>query len=169
MRSTRPSPPQYRFETQHALGKQAEQFLDHYFARWYIIQTIDLATEIRDGYDRIFIRKHDQQAIRVEYKADWQAAATGNAFIETISIYEERKPGWAHTSQADMLIYFVPQMGQVYMLPLAALRLILPSWKLRYREVPAPNEGYKTYGILVPLTQFSKFGALRVVPKLDLT
>lgn len=155
--------PEHKFRDQFEQGKRAEAFLDHYFSRWFHIYRVSLDTELRDGYDRIFQRRTDDERLRIEYKADWQAAETGNAFIETISVYEERKPGWAHTSRADMLIYYIPPRGALHMIPLPAIRFMLPSWKLRYREVPAPNEGYKTYGILVPLLQFARLGNVRQV------
>jgi hypothetical protein len=155
--------PEYKFRDQLDQGKRAEAFLDSYFSRWFGIFPVSLETELRDGYDRIFQRRSDGERLKIEYKADWQAAETGNAFIETISVYEERKPGWAHTSQADMLIYFVPPHGHIHMLRLPLIRMMLPSWKLRYREVPAPNQGYKTYGLLVPLLQLGRFGNVRQV------
>ncbi len=153
----------YDFKAQLALGKQAEAFLDRYFSRWFTIQQVDAQTERRDGYDRVFTRKNNGERLKIEYKADWQAAETHNAFIETISVYEARTPGWAYTSQADMLIYYVPPLGVIHMLPLEVVRFMLPGWKLRYREVPAPNDGYHTYGVLVPLAQFAKFGRKRTV------
>jgi hypothetical protein len=154
---------EYSFQAQLGQGKRAEDFLDHYFARWFRIQPVALDTELRDGYDRIFTRKRDGEQLKIEYKADWQAADSKNAFIETISVYEERKLGWVYTSQADMLIYFVPPLGVIHMVPLGAIRFVLPGWKLRYREVHAPNEGYRTYGVLVPLAQMGRLGVTRQV------
>lgn len=148
---------EYNFKDQLERGKRAEGFLDHYFARWYHVQSVALDTELRCGYDRLFVGKADGETRRVEYKADWTAAETGNAFIETISIYEQRKPGWIYTSQADVLVYYIPPKGEIHMLALPVLRLIFPSWKLRYKEAPAPNEQYKTYGVLVPLAQLTRF------------
>jgi hypothetical protein len=159
----RKAAPEHKFRDQLHEGKRAEAFLDTFFSRWFHIHPVSLDTELRDGYDRIYQRRGNGERLKIEYKADWQAAETGNAFIETISVYEERKPGWAHTSQADMLLYFVPPRGAIYMLPLTAIRFMLPSWKLRYREVPAPNQGYKTYGLLVPLLQLGRFGNVRQV------
>jgi hypothetical protein len=159
MHSIHRQTPQHSFAAQHELGKQAEQFLDRYFTRWYEIQAITLATERAEGYDRLFIRRHDQQPFRIEYKTDWVAAETGNAFIETISVYEERKAGWMYTSQADILIYYIPPKSEIHILKMPNLRLIFPSWKLRYKETFAMNEGYRTYGVLVPLKQFTRFAA----------
>jgi hypothetical protein len=45
--------------------------------------------------------------------------------------------------------------------------MIFPSWKLRYKEVPAPNEGYKTYGVLVPMGQFTRFALTHRVGQRD--
>jgi hypothetical protein len=157
----------YNFKDQLEQGKRAEGFLDHYFSRWYHIQPVALDVELRDGYDRLYRRKSDGEARKVEYKSDWLAADTGNAFIETISVYEQRKPGWIYTSQADILIYYIPPKGEIHMLALPMLRMIFPSWKLRYKEVPAPNEGYKTYGVLVPMGQFTRFALTHRVGQRD--
>jgi hypothetical protein len=155
--------PEYKFRDQFDQGKRAEDFLDHYFARWFHIQPVALETELSEGYDRIYTRKIDGEQLRIEYKADYQAAESKNAFIETISVYEDRKPGWAYTSQADMLIYYVPPLGTIHMIPLGAIRIMLPGWKLRFREVHAPNEGYRTYGLLVPLAVLARLGPTRQV------
>ncbi len=88
-----PSQP-YDFKAQLALGKQAEYFLDRFFSRWFVIEPVDAQTERRDGYDRTFVRKTNGERLKIEYKADWQAAETHNVFVETISVYEERTPGW---------------------------------------------------------------------------
>jgi hypothetical protein len=154
---------EYKFRDQLDQGKRAEHFLDDYFSRWFRIQPVPLDTELREGYDRLFTRRLDGETLKIEYKADWHAARSRHAFIETISIYEDHKPGWAYSSQADMLIYFVPPLGMIHMIPLGAIRFLLPGWKLRYREVPAPNEGYKTYGVLVPLTVLGRLGPARKV------
>jgi hypothetical protein len=157
MPSTHRPTPQHTFAAQYEQGKQAEQLLDRHFARWYKIQTIPLSTERAEGYDRLYIRRHDRQPFKVEYKTDWVAAETGNVFIETISVYEERKPGWMYTSQADVLIYFIPPRGEIHIVKMPLLRMIFPSWKTRYKETFAMNEGYRTYGVLVPLKQFTRF------------
>lgn len=45
--------------------------------------------------------------------------------------------GWAVTSQADLLIYYVPGAWVIYVMPLAVLRAHLPRWSQQYPTRPA--------------------------------
>ena len=91
----------------------------------------------------------------VEYKTDHLAARTGNAFIETISVDVEQKAGWAFTAQADLLLYYVPGLSQVYVLRTTALRARLPFWLLAHEVQQVSNRGYQTHGLLVPLAELA--------------
>lgn len=153
----------YQFHTQYEQGKRAEAFLDRYFSRWFIVAPIPVGREKAEGFDRIFTRRSNYEQLKIEYKADWTAAVSGNAFLETVSVDSEHKAGWVYTSQADVLVYFVPPHGLIHMLSLTSLRALLPSWRLRFREVTAPNDGYNTRGLLVPLAQFGKYAVKRTV------
>jgi len=91
----------------------------------------------------------------VEYKTDHTAARTGNAFIETISVDSEQKAGWAFTSQADVVLYYVPGRDQVYVLRTTAVRSRLPFWLQACEVRQVPNDGYHTHGLLVPLDELA--------------
>jgi len=143
----------YQFQPQLAQGEAGERKLDEYFGKWF---TITLATrdEQRAGIDRIFTRGHNRY--QVEYKSDARAAQTGNAFVETIGVDTANKAGWAYTSQADWLLYYVPGPEIVYIIRFRALRNALPRWVATYPTRRIPNQGYHTHGLLVPLDEFER-------------
>lgn len=150
----------YNMSQQLARGEAAERRLDKHFASRFHITPATRAQQ-RRGIDRIFQQRKTGARHAIEYKTDWTAARTGNAFVETVSVDAQNKPGWAYASRADWLIYYVPGQvrykGTIYMISFAALRAQLPRWTARYREAPPiPNRGYNTLGILVPLREFAR-------------
>lgn len=137
----------------YAAGEVGESRLDEYFARWYKI-TPATPTAQREGIDRYFARLDKPDRIfTVEYKTDYRAGETGNAFIETVSV-DGKKKGWAYTSRADMLLYRVVHPEAVYIIMMSRLRAALPVWEQAYRSTIAQNETYRSYGLLVPLNDF---------------
>jgi hypothetical protein len=143
----------YAFKEQLTKGEQSEAALDGFFAQWYAIQPVALEQQ-RQGIDRIFTRLTDGQVYKVEYKCDWTAGKTHNAFVETVSVDTTNKPGWAYSSQADYLIYYIPGAVRVYVIALVDLRACLPAWRnFPIRRIP--NQGYHTVGLLVPLDEFT--------------
>lgn len=143
-------------------GERAERELDRYFSDRWSIQPVSRAAQ-RKGMDRVFTeRRMPGRVVRVEYKADSKAAETGNAFVETISVDTAGKSGWAYTSQADVLIYFIPPQLTLYIIEFPALRKRLPDWVRAYPLGRALNEGYFTHGRLVPLREFERI-AVEVV------
>lgn len=146
----------YSFNGQLQSGEQGEVFLDEYFARWFILEPASPA-EQRQGIDRFFTTRNRKRRFAVEYKTDNVAARTGNAFIETISVDVINKPGWAYTSQAEYLLYYVPGKAVVYMMPMAAIRRCLALWLEHFPHRQIPNNGYNSYGLLVPLGEFERY------------
>lgn len=145
----------YDFKTKLAQGEKSEHWLDGFFAQWYIIVPAD-RTQQRQGIDRIFVRKIDSVVYKVEYKTDWTASKTGNAFVETVSVDTANKPGWAYSSQSDYLIYYLPGDMLIYVIPFSDLRQALPGWCAEFRSRRIPNDGYYTVGLLVPLAEFER-------------
>lgn len=141
------------FECKLAEGKFGERLLDIYFKRWFKIQDVPMSDQQR-GIDRVFLNEESQAVYTVEYKTDAKAYETGNVFIETESISATMKAGWGYTSQAQLLFYFLPQTMTVYIVSMVAVRQHIPGWLDRYPTAPAPNIGYNTTGILVPLPEF---------------
>lgn len=145
----------YTFTTQLTDGQKGERRLDAFFQKWFVIRPATDA-EQRQGIDRHFTRRKDQRAFTIEYKTDHTAGRTGNAFVETISVDTDNKPGWALTSQAQLLIYYIPDTGIIYVIDFARLRRNLPRWQQTYPQRAIPNRGYHTHGLLVPLLEFEK-------------
>lgn len=149
----------YSFVEQLEKGQKAEKALDEYFSRWYIIHDVSMDTQ-KKGIDRIFSRTavHADPihpTINVEYKADEKTQSTGNVFIETMSVMEMGKYGWAWTSQADMLVYLaIPDT--IYIVPPIKIREMIPEWTKTYGVRTVRNKAYKSCGIPVPEEEFAK-------------
>lgn len=143
----------YTFGAQKARGDAGEALLDQVFAADYEIRPATRA-EQRRGIDRIFTQRKTGRHLAVEYKTDYKAAHTGNAFVETVSVDTAGKAGWAYSSAADYLIYYVPSDEVIYVIALEVLRRELPRWAREYPLRAAQNEGYATHGVLVPLDEF---------------
>jgi hypothetical protein len=151
----------YDFDHQMRQGDQAAEFLDKFFqGKGYSIRPAT-RDEQRDGIDRAFTSPKDGKTWLVEYKADSAAARTGNAFIETISVDAAGKMGWALTAQADILVYYVPPTGVIYLVQFKVLQWELPRWIRDYPPRSAQNNGYATHGIIIPLAELEK-SAMRV-------
>lgn len=114
---------------------------------------MDRSTQ-RQGIDRIFnARSQPELAWAIEYKSDLIAERTKRAFIETVSVDRRECRGWAYTSKADILIYYLPQREWAFIIPFFALRKRLPTWEVSCQTGAAQNDGYQTYGLLVPLEE----------------
>lgn len=151
----------YSFGEQNAHGGLGEDFLDAFFERRgnYVVPAT--RWQQKQGIDRIFSR--ESKLARVEYKTDFIAHKSGRVFIETISVDSGGKAGWVYTSQADLLVYFIPGAQIIYVIPLETLREQIPHWSEIYPTRPAKNETYSTHGVLVPLAEFERH-ATQVFP-----
>ena len=149
----------YSMAHQLAKGEAAEAHLDRHFATRFHIAPATRAQQ-RQGIDRHFTHRQSGATYTIEYKTDWKAAHTGNAFVETVSIDREKIPGWAYTSQAEWLAYFLPSHSTIYLIHFSELRRRLPQWLATCKSAPPiPNRGYHTLGILVPLKEFAQIAA----------
>ena len=135
-------------------GQFVADFLDDLFGArgWAITPTSPHEERVLCLGDRHYRR--DGAHYTVEYKSGLQTARTGNVFLETISVDSVNKPGWAYTSQADYLAYYIPPDGLVYIIRFEVLRSQLPRWERRYPVRRIANEGYHTQGLLVALREF---------------
>lgn len=141
------------FDAQLTRGASGEAILDRFFAaRGHYIQEATRGQQ-QGGIDRVFLK--DGKVAYVEYKTDFRAHETGHVFVETVSMDSSDKAGWAYTSAADYLVYYIPATRQIYVIPLEVLRRILPQWADAYPRASAQNETYATHGLLVPLDVFA--------------
>ena len=143
------------------LGHEREAVLDAFFS----VRGFDIypATpeEQRTGIDRWFNGELGGR-FSVEYKSDSTSQRTGNAFVETVSVDTEDKPGWALTCKADCLMYYVLGHEVIYCFRPEVIRAVLLPWRRQYPEVPVQNDGYQTWGLKVPLEEFANAAFHRI-------
>jgi hypothetical protein len=145
----------YSFRKQFTFGRKYERHLDKVFAERFVIELATRSQE-RQGIDRIFTERSSGSTYTIQYKADKTAARTGNAFVETVSVDVQGKPGWAVSCQADFIIYYVVDSGPAYILRPKDIRKRVSTWQRKYGQRKIPNRGYHTVGLLVPLREFEK-------------
>lgn len=151
--------PTYDFQEQKNYGRAGEVLLDGFFAARFWIRSATM-DEQREGIDRQFTNRTTGQVFMVEYKTDRVAQHTNNAFVETVSVDKAAKPGWAYSSRAMFLIYYVPGLEVIYVLRLTKIRQQLARWKRQYPKRVIPNRDYNTEGLIVPLKEFEKHAEL---------
>lgn len=140
-------------------GEKYEKELDAYYSKWFKVEAVDLSTQ-KMGIDRIFTNQTDGTRWTIEYKSDTVASSTGNAFIETISVNTTNKPGWAYSSCAQLLFYYLPMEGKVARLTMYAIKNLIREWLNKYPIKPCHNESYQSFGICVPLPVFMSYGQI---------
>lgn len=148
----------HNFRESYGRGAKGEAFLDQFFAPRFDITD---PNRQRQGVDRLFTPKDGKAPFTVEYKTDYTAVRTHNAFVETVSVDRENKPGWALASQADWLLYYLPEPEQlIYALRFEDVREQVPAWQSTYPQRSIPNHGaggdYNTVGVLVPQEEFER-------------
>ncbi len=147
----------YDFKKQLQLGEKAEIVLDGYFSESFFISPVSMELQ-RQGIDRIYEKNHHE--FRVEYKMDTIAHRTGNAFIETVSVDSHQKKGWAYTTKADFIFYYLSCVATVYVLKVEDLQKNLSTWVSTYKNTTADNGRYRTHGVLVPLSEIEKISKI---------
>lgn len=146
----------FDFQQQLKRGEAGEKTLDAYFGQRYQIRRATMA-EQRRGIDRFFINPANGRTWSLDYKTDTRAAQTGNVFIETKTHPDRDHSGWAYTSEAGWLFYYLPDIWTVYAVNQPYLRAkVLPIWAARYPLRSAKNKTYTTYGLIVPVAEFAR-------------
>lgn len=156
----------FDFKEQLALGEKYEDILDSHFSRWYDIEPAEREIQ-RLGVDRIFVANATSRRTSVEYKTDIRAEFTGNFFIEVVSVapksnFGQKKMGWAITSVAQMLVYYLPQTKMILSCSMQDLKDKVPSWSKQYPTGRAQNETYYGVGIKVPVSEIVELSNYRV-------
>jgi hypothetical protein len=135
----------YNFLTQHQVGKSGEVFLDQWLQVSYQISDVSHEPKYqRSGIDRV-LTKPDGTMLTVEYKVDATAKRTGNLFFETVSNDARNSPGWGWSSQADYIIFLIPEQ-EIIVFETARLRALIWEKRDQLCSKAIPNEGYNTIG-----------------------
>lgn len=148
------------FHKKLAEGKEHEDALDVHFSGTYEIQYVPRGAD-RLGIDRLFIHRGTRNRYSVEYKSDSEAAQTGNAFVEIVSVDTTGALGWAKTCCAQWLIYYIPPTGRGYWFSPCAIKAHLEQWGRLYPVRKSYNNGYASKGICVPLGVFTSLALVR--------
>jgi hypothetical protein len=141
----------HEFRSSLDIGEKAEKVLDEFFSQWWTC-TRPPGPD-KDGIDRVFSKNGKE--FTMQYKADFRAANTRKAFVETISVDAPMQMGWAFTGKSKYLCYWVPPMGEGVIVRMAVLRNLLGEWMMRHETKPSRNGRYTTYGICVPWWDFT--------------
>jgi hypothetical protein len=153
----RPTPKTFSMDKQLQQSRIRDAEIDRAFAdKWYISKEVPRAIE-RMGVDRIWIHRETGRRIPVEYKSDERAHKTGNVFVEVESVEGEKK-GWAYTSCARFIIYYVTGGEYAFVTRMDEIERRLTGWELNYPKRPAgwtidkaTGNRYRAVGICVPL------------------
>lgn len=154
--------PVYDFSTQLNIGEGYEKTLDTYFSRFFRISIVPLQIQ-KLGVDRIFIYKgKPKRRFTVEYKADIKAAETHRIFVEIESNSTTGKPGWAYSSVAQQLVYYIPPWNRAAIVSMLTLREAVIEWERKYEKKLCRNSTYHSTGIVVPVQELKAI-ASRVI------
>lgn len=158
--------PVYTWDKQHAAGLEGEKILDKVLARFGVITPVEMKEQWQ-GIDRILLR-HGGETLTLEYKTDYRASTTGNVFIETMSNQGSGRLGWAYTTQADRIVWYIPVREWVIVVKASRLRINLSDWVRRYRSFSIANPTFHGSGIAVPLTEILAIAStFIIIPKED--
>lgn len=136
----------YTFKQQDKIGALGAELLDGYCSALWSLRPATMVEE-KQGIDRVA-----NNGLKLEYKTDIIGHKTGNCFIEIVASTNPRRPGWAYTTQSDIVLYFFPHLHQILFIDPLRLRPKLPHWETTYRRVSVSNRGYSTVGLLVPIS-----------------
>ena len=145
------------FAASKAIGIKGEAVLDAWLSRFYRLWAASPEQE-RAGIDRLAIHYLAGRKFTFQYKTDTRAFATGNAFVETCSVWRQdrcQEPGWAYDCEADYLFYLVIG-GHLYICRPGAIKSFASGLWQSYPSRDISNRDWKTQGLLVPLPEFQK-------------
>lgn len=156
---------EHSFQQSKVIGDLGEAQLAAHFSKKFKIEDVNMELQ-KLGWDRIFTHRKTGARASVEFKTDTQASKTGNIFIESWSNRESSKRGWAFTSTAQWLYYYLPDISTVYICELTRLKIAVPQWEKKHKIVKprnkkkatkkGPEEYYHSEGILVPVNEFEE-------------
>lgn len=106
----------------------------------------------RLGIDAVIDRTDEPYPFRwlIEVKVDFRAAETGNFAVEFLSNDATGRLGWAYTTNSYVCFLNVGT-GDVYVVPGPRIRRRMADWRRQFRTGKAPNKGYQTHSVLVPV------------------
>ncbi len=116
----------YSWQDTFEVERKGNDILDAMYGSGGYIIVHGTRAHQRQEVDRVHINKGDARDIRrVEYKVDDVAGRTGNLALEHVSVRRGEKivkRGWVHTTEADLLVCYVPAVDIAYEMKIEAIR-----------------------------------------------
>ena len=138
----------HQYRASCAVEKRWAPRLDAWLELAYVVREATTEEQWR-GMDRVVA--DGERTYTIDYKCDERWARTGNVFVEITSNQQTGRQGWALTSEAEWLLYFLTP-SRVLLLRFETLRRELTTWQRSYPIRTARNEeGYNTIGVCVPV------------------
>lgn len=140
-------------------GQEWELFLDNFFSKYYKIEH-STDDEQKQEIDRWFYVENEENPLNIdsksaiEYKADFRMGETRNVFLETKSVDLYGVDGWVYSSKSDILILLDVVKQVIYVCDFETLRKKMNIWKTIWNTVKSRNNGYNTWGLIVPIQYF---------------
>lgn len=148
----------YNFKTKLKQGRVSERrllsLLQESAAKFNAKVRESTRLEEKMGYDFVVADERGSGRCTVELKTDWRAETSGNAFLETYSALETKTQGWVYTSQSDLLLYILPNLGRGYCLRVGDIVNYIDTHPdLPTKKIPNRNgkRHYTTVGVLLDL------------------
>jgi hypothetical protein len=116
------------------------------------------------GIDRYFVNKKYNGVFGIEYKCDERAHDTGNAFVEYEANDKTKKLGWGLSCRAQYIAYYIPQEMRGWLMNAVTIKIrLVEEWLPKmeqgiYEKRPAKNATYNSWGVCVPLADFTRTG-----------
>jgi len=148
----------YYLEAQLEKGEEYEGVLDTFFSSQYDIEEATFEQQ-HFGIDRLFTSKKRGIRASVEYKTDFIAQRTGNVFIE-VENNEADYTGWASSSTAQILVYFIPEMNVIFMADMLKIKLDIDFLCVNYGIRTVKNETYNMLGTPIPIDKFREYAIM---------
>jgi len=145
----------YYFEAQLEKGEEYEGILDAFFSSQYDIEEATFEQQ-HLGIDRLFTSKKRGVRASVEYKTDFIAQKTGNVFIEAMD-GDSEPCGWASSSTAQILVYFIPELNVIFMADMLKIKLDIDFLCVKYGIRTVKNPTYNILGTPIPIDKFREY------------
>lgn len=140
------------------------QFLDEYFSKdWEVFNLERFKPDVRAAFqgfyiDRLFIHQEHRTRYFIQYVVDeGEFGAGGNMFIETNITGGKPRKGWAYTSTASILVYYIPAREEIILITTLAVRNRVKYWFKQYpKRVVDEADGIQRVGVVVPVKEVVK-------------
>ena len=111
-------------------GREGEQAIMNYFRRFGYLVEDKNNDSVYQGKDIDMIVSKNNQSFSVEVKTDTRARDTGNIIVERMmNRIQGSRRGWFYFCEADILCYYLQNIGKAYFLDWCMIKALILSGK----------------------------------------